>query len=186
MDLADLPPLETSPPRRLTPLRIVLGLLIASSFGVWAYGFSGLAARTAPDTLANDSFPLVADPTCRAANEAVATMPNALDAEDHVDRAGQIVATTGVYRQLVDDLEVLLDDPSVQLDERDRSITLEWLTDWDLFLDDRLDYASRLAEDPEAVFYVAASSGGERLERRITRFARTNEMLECATPSDVG
>jgi hypothetical protein len=186
VDLADLPPLETKARRRITPGRVVLGVVVAASFSVWAYGFSGLAARTAPDTLANASFPAAADPACSAANETVAQMPNALDAEDNVDRAGQIVDTTAVYRQLVDDLEVLVDDPTVTLDERDRSITLEWLVDWDRFLDDRIDFAERLAQDPNAVFYVAASSGGERLERRITRFATTNEMLECVTPSDVG
>lgn len=186
VDLADLPPLDTKVGRRITPGRVVLGVVVAASFGVWAYGFSGLAARTAPDTLANPSYAEVADPACAAANDAVAAMPNALDAEDHVDRAGQIVDTTAVYRGLVDDLEMLLDDPSVALDERDRSITLEWLVDWDLFLDDRLDFAGRLAEDPAALFYVAASSGGERLERRISRFATTNEMLACVTPSDVG
>lgn len=186
VDLADLPPLPSAPRRRITTGRLLLGLVVAASFGVWAYGFSGLAARTAPDTLANESFPAVADPACAAANETVAEMPNALDAEDHVDRAGQIVDTTAVYRQLVRDLELLVDDPSVTLDERDRSIILEWLVDWDRFLDDRLDFAQRLTEDPRAVFYVAASSGGERLERRITRFATTNDMLECVTPSDVG
>ena len=113
-------------------------------------------------------------------------VPSALDADDNVERSGQIVATTAVYRELVDDLELLLDDPSVSLNARDRGITLEWLADWDAFLDDRLDYAERLSGDPEAVFYVAASSGGERLERRISRFATTNEMYNCVTPSDVG
>ena len=178
--------LATKPQGSITPGRILLAIVVAASFGVWAYGFSGLAARTAPDTLSDPSFGALADPRCAAANERVDGMPDALDAEDHVERAGQIIDTTAVYRTLVDDLRVLVDDPSVTLDERDREITLEWLVDWDRFLDDRLDYAARLADDPAAVFYVAASSGGERLERRITRFATTNEMLACVTPSDVG
>lgn len=176
---------ESSGPT-FTPGRIALGLVVAASFGVWGYGFSGMASRTAPDTLANSSFQVLADPACAAANETVEAMPDALDAEDHVDRSLQVVNNTAVYADLVDDLEVLLDDPAVDLDARDTEITLEWLADWRQFLADRLDYADRLAEDPDAVFYVAASSGGERLERRITRFAETNELYSCVTPSDVG
>lgn len=184
-ELEDLPPLDP-PGRKITPGRVLLGIVVAASFGVWGYIFSGQAGRTPPDTLADASYALAADPRCAAANETVASMPNALDAEDHVDRADQISDTTAVYRTMVDDLDALLDDPAVILDERDRSITTEWLADWDRFLDDRLDFAERLRADPTAVFYVAASSGGERLERRITRFATTNEMLSCVTPSDVG
>lgn len=172
--------------QRFTPGRIALGLLVAGSFAIWGYGFSGLAARTAPDTLANDSFLLVADPACAAANATVEGMPNALDAEDNVDRAQQVINNTAVYSNLVDELETLLDDPRVELNDRDTGITLEWLADWRQFLADRLDYADRLADDPQAVFYVAASSGGERLERRITRFAVTNDLESCITPSDVG
>lgn len=179
-------PDDVEPGRKLTPGRIALGILVAGSFGVWAYGLSGFAARTAPDTLGNQTYLAVAEPACVAANDTVAEMPDALDAEDHVDRAEQIVNNTAVYAELVDELEALLDDPRVDLNDRDTGITLEWLADWRLFLADRLDFADRLADDPQAVFYVAASSGGERLERRITRFADTNEIFSCGTPSDVG
>ncbi len=171
---------------KFTPGRVALGIVVAASFAIWGYGFSGLAGRTAPDTLGNSSFLAVAEPTCAAANETVDAMPNALDARDNVERARQVIDNTAVYGQLVDDLEALLDDPRVDLVERDTEITLEWLQDWRQFLADRLDYADRLAANPQAVFYVAASSGGERLERRITRFANTNELWSCITPSDVG
>lgn len=172
--------------RKFTPGRLALGVLVAGSFAVWGYGFSGLADRTAPDTLGNSSFLELAEPACFAANETVTGMPNALDAEDSADRALQVEANTAVYAQLVDDMEGFLDDPRVDLNARDTEITLEWLQDWRQFLADRLDYADRLADDPQAVFYVAASSGGERLERRITRFAATNELVSCVTPQDVG
>lgn len=171
---------------RFTLGRLALGVVVAASFGVWAYGFSGLAGRTAPDTLGDPSFVALAEPACAAANDVVEGLPDALDAEDNVDRAQQVRANTAVYGQLVDDLEDLLSDDRVTLNSRDTEITQEWLVDWRRFLADRLDYADRLELDEAAVFYVAASSGGERLERRITRFADTNDMLSCATPSDVG
>ncbi len=182
----DLVEEHSRPSRRVTPGRIALGVVVAASFGVWVYGFSGLAARTAPDTLGDTSFLVLADPACEATNAEVALLANALDAEDHIERAQQVLASTALYNALVDDLERMIDDPSVTLNERDRGITLEWLADWRQFLADRVDFADRLDDDPQAVFYVAASSGGERLERRITRFASTNDLVNCVTPSDVG
>ncbi len=171
---------------KFTPGRLALGVLVAGSFAVWGYGFSGLASRTAPDTLGDPSFLAVAEPACAAANDIVAGLPNALDADDSAERAQQVRANTAVYSDLVIELDGFLDDPRVVLNDRDTGITQEWLQDWRSFLADRLDYADRLADDPQAVFYVAASSGGERLERRITRFAVTNELLSCVTPQDVG
>jgi len=179
-------PEDAEPGPKFTLGRLALGVVVAGSFAVWGYGFSGFAGRTAPDTLGNSSFLDVAEPSCAAANETVATMPDALDAEDNVERADQVINNTAVYTALVDDLEQLLDDPRVDLNDRDSGITLEWLQDWRQFLADRIDYANRLADDPQAVFYVAASSGGERLERRITRFAATNQLVSCVTPQDVG
>lgn len=184
--IGDLVEEQPSQSRKITPGRIALAVAVGASFAVWIYGFSGFAARTAPDTLGDPSFMVLADPACAAANEEVAQMPDALDAEDHVERAQQVLNNTAVYSVLVDDLEAILDDPTVTLDQRDRGITLEWLTDWRRFLADRVDFADRLVDDPQAVFYVAASSGGERLERRITRFAITNDLTECVTPADVG
>lgn len=180
------PDADVDPRRTFTPGRVALAIVVLASFGVWGYGFSGLADRTAPDTLTDSSFGALADPRCAAANEAVEALPDALDADDNVERAEQVRANTGIYAVMVDDLEALLDDPRVTLDDRDTEITAEWLQDWRRFLADRLDYADRLTTDPAAVFYVAASSGGERLERRITRFATTNEITNCVTPSDVG
>lgn len=184
--IEDRLPEESESGRKFTPGRLALGVLVAGSFAVWGYGFSGLAGRTAPDTLGNDSFRVLAEPACAAANEIVAGLPNALDAEDSAERAQQVIANTAVYTQVVNDMEGLLVNPRVDLNDRDTEITNEWLDDWRRFLADRLDYADRLADDPQAVFYVAASSGGERLERRISRFAATNEMPSCETPQDVG
>lgn len=172
--------------RRFTPGRILMGLIFFGSFGIWGYIFSGQAARTPPDLLNDDSFSVAAEARCVVANEIVASMPNAIAAEDNVDRAGQVRANTAVYAEMVADLDTLRSEPAIVLDERDTEMTAEWIADWERFLADRLDYADRLEDDELAVFYVAASDGGERLERRITRFADTNTMESCGTPSDVG
>lgn len=171
--------------RQVTPGRIVLAAVVLASFAVWAYAFSGFAGREAPDTIRHPSYGALAEPTCAAAMTELESVPNALDAQSPAERASQIAEADVILATMVNDLEAHLDDPSVTIDDRDRNITTEWLADWRRFIADREDFRLRLADDPQAVFYVAAV-GGERLERRITRFANTNLLLSCVTPSDVG
>ncbi len=178
--------LEDEPRRsRLTFSKVMVGAIVVASFGVWAYAYSGQAGRTAPDTLASPTFSALAEPTCAAAMAELDALPNALDAEDNRERADQIALANNVLSTMVDDLEAHMDDPSVTLDDRDRGITSRWIADWRTYIADRTDYGNRLAEDPTAVLYVSAVNG-ERLEKRIPRFANTNRMSSCITPSDVG
>ncbi len=169
---------------RITPFRILVAIVVLGSFAIWGYAF--FADHEVADRLTNPEFAARAEPVCAAAMTELEALPNALDAIDHVDRANQVVAASDVLARMADDLDAILVQPDLVLDDRDREISTEWVGDWRLYLADRYDYAERLAVEPEAVFFVRASSEGERLERRITRFTITNEMVSCATPGDVG
>ncbi len=161
--------------------RVIAGLVIAASFGVWVYAYSGLADRETPDLLADRELAATAETICAAADSDVSAMPNALDAEDGQDRAQQIRATTARYSVMIDDLERL-----DRTNERDDLIFTAWLSDWRVILSDRLVYADAIAADPEAQFYVSDIGVTERLDKRLTRFANTNLMTSCAAPTDVG
>ncbi len=170
------PPLSTV--RKL--LRVGAGLVVAASFGIWAYAYSGFADREAPDVLADQGLAAEAENICAVAIEDVAGLPNAIEAADGAERAVQIRAATDRFERMVDDLEAL---PTV--DERDGRIYLGWLSDWRVLLGDRLDYADRISVDPEAQFFITDTGVGERLDRRVTRFANTNLMVSCVAPTDV-
>ena len=169
----------------LTIGKVMVGAIVIASFGVWAYAYSGSASREAPDTLGDPSYAALAEPTCAAAVADLESLPNALVADSNVERAGNIRQANDLLTSMVNDLEEHLGVASVSLNERDDGITREWLADWRAYIADRDDYADRLEDDPAAILYVAAV-GGERLERRITRFANTNLIISCVTPSDVG
>lgn len=184
LDLSD----DTTPPSSRSA-RTVLGRLavlavIAVSAGVWIYVFSGQAARVAPDVLADPSYRALAEPTCAAAKAELDAVPDASAAADNLERAAQIVEANRILSAMVDDLTEHVDDPAVVLSDRDRTITLEWLADWRSYLESRQDLASRFVDDPNAALYVPAV-GGERIDRRITRFANVNFMQSCVTPGDV-
>lgn len=162
-------------------LRVVAGLAVAASFGVWAYAYSGRADRPPPDLLIDTELAATAETLCAAAVADVEAMPSATVAADGAERAEQVLRSTARFQTLIADLEALrVDEPD------DRVIMSGWLTDWRVLMDDRLRYAEAVTEEPDTIFLLTNVAAGERLDRRITRVANTNRMPSCATPTDVG
>lgn len=161
--------------------RVLAVLVIAASFSVWAYAYSGLARRDPPDLLAHRTFAVSGEAVCAAALSELDELPDALDAVDEADRARQIRTSTGRFEEMLDDLDALVGGSA-----RDRDIASEWLADWRTLVADRYRYADAIAADPQAQFLVTDTGVGERLDRRITRFATTNQMPSCGAPDDVG
>lgn len=161
--------------------RIVAGLVIAASFGVWVYAYSGQAGRDAPDLLGDRALAETAESICASAVEDVSALPGALDAVSGADRAAQIRLSTDRYESMVAEMENL-----GLFDERDRVIFEGWLGDWRVLNGDRRNYADAIEIDPEAQFLVSDIGVSERLDKRVTRFANTNLMLSCVAPTDVG
>lgn len=160
--------------------RVAAGLVVAASFGVWAYAYSGMADRDAPDLLADSELAKTADGICETALADVAALPNAIQAADEVERADQIRVATNRFDAMVSDLAALN-----FTEERDDRIFKAWLDDWAVVLNDRRDYADRLQRDPNEIFLITDTGVAERLDKRITRFANTNLMVSCASPTDV-
>lgn len=161
--------------------RILAGVAIASTFAIWIYAFSGAAERDAPDLLENVSFAIDAEQICASALADVDEMPNALDAIDGPDRGNQIRATTARFEVMLDELDL-----RVGGSERDIQIASGWLSDWRVLIEDRYRYADAISVDDRAQFLVTDVGVSERLDRRLTRLANTNEMPSCAAPGDVG
>ncbi len=182
----DAPPTDTDRP---TPwYRSPKGLfraagvgLAMSTFGVWGYAYSGQADRPTPDLLADIAFPAAAEPICATASAEIAAMPQALDATDNIDRAGQVRASTARFEQMIDELEAVMSGTP-----RDLAIERAWLDDWRVVVADRYRYADAVTENPAAPFYMTDTGVNERLDRRVTRLATTNQMLSCSYPEDVG
>jgi hypothetical protein len=160
--------------------RVAAGLIVAASFGVWVYAYSGYADRDAPDIVAERALIEQAEPVCAAAVADVAALPNAIEAADEVERAAQIRVATSRFDTMVEELARF-----DFVDERDDRIFGAWLDDWRVILNDRRSYADRLELDPNEVFLITDTGVTERLDKRITRFANTNLITSCAAPTDV-
>ncbi len=155
-------------------------LVMIASFGVWGYAFSGLADRDSPDLMDDLAWAEDAEVLCAQATLDVEAMPSAVDAETPVERASQIQAANARYRVMLAEMGDLA--PTT---DRDAEMVSEWRSDWELFLQDRERYAEAIQVDPAAPFTVTNTGGGERLYRRISRFAVTNFMASCVAPEDV-
>ncbi len=201
--VAPSPPAELDEHRvPLTParlvLRLVVGAVVAASFAVWFYAYSGAADRPPPDELdstalllaaendGTDYLEMAGEPAfgkraeliCQSATD---SLPNARFAESQTERATQIRVSNVILRDMVAELRSL----PVATD-RDNTLRSLWLDDWSVLLADRDRYANNVETDPGAIFTLTAVEGEERLERRLTRFARTNLMLPCGAPTDLG
>ncbi len=153
---------------------------LVGSFGVWVYAFSGRADRDPPDLLNDASWSTAAEEICADALSDVDDIPSAQQAGDAGERSQQVLAATGRFETMVDQLADL---PAAT--PRDEQITTDWLADFRVLMGDRRRYADAVADDPAAVFTITDTGVGERLDRRITRFAVTNSMPSCVTPTDV-
>jgi hypothetical protein len=160
---------------------VAIWTVVAASFGVWIYAFSGLARSDPPDLLDDEAFAPAAEERCAAALDDLAELPGALDAIDGGDRADQVRSANARLEQMLDELDGLVGGTA-----RDVEITSGWLADWRVLIDDRYGYAERIEGDPSAQFLITDTGVSERLDRRITRVADTNDMPSCAAPGDVG
>ncbi|MEM8923690.1 MAG: hypothetical protein AAGD35_09295 [Actinomycetota bacterium] len=177
---------DVPPPRTLLGNigRGLAVLVVLSSFLIWIYAYSGAAERDAPDLISDGAFARRAEVLCAEALADIDEMPDALDAVDGPDRAGQIRANTARFETMLDEITEAV--PTLASSARDTEIATGWLSDWRVIIGDRYDYAERIAVDDQAQFYITDTGVNERLDRRITRLANRNLMPSCVAPTDVG
>lgn len=186
---------------RISPLRMILrvvvGIVVLGSFGVWMYALSGAARQAPPDELdstralieANeageaytevDGLPAYAERAERICQATIDNLPDASRATSGPERAEQIRLANAQLSDMILQLRGL---PVAS--ERDDTLRNLFLDDWEVLISDRDRYADAVEVDPSAIFTLTAVADNERLERRLTRFARTNLMLPCGAPADV-
>ncbi len=180
MPSVDTPTHEPTEKEGSKAVQVILGVIALATFGVWGYVYSGKADRESPDILDDPSFAMAGEQICAEAMAAFDQLPNALDAATATERARDIHASNELLSSMIDDLEA-----EVTGTARDVDISTKWLDDWRTYIANRDDFATRLETDERAVFYVSGFEG-ERLDKRIPRFANENKMFSCVTPGDIG
>lgn len=175
-----LPP----PPSRRAGRVVVVGVVLAL-LAMWGYIFvyhlSGQWRDETPGRLEDPAFGAAAEEVCADALERIDQLPPAFSASDAAERARVVATSNEILDDMIDQLEGLV--PSAGAG---RPAVEEWLDDWRTYVEDRRDFARRLAEDPDARFYVTQSDRDNRqITQAIDRFANINGMPSCLALNDL-
>lgn len=158
--------------------RALIVLVVVAMLAMWSYALFGPRSDP-PGTLDDASFSRAAEPVCAETLAAVRGLPLAHETTDPVRRAEVIETANGLLDDQIRTLRPLA--PGTGEDARRVG---EWLTDWRTYLDDRVDYAERLRNDPDARL-LETEKDGNHISEALEFFAEINEMPSCAPPGDV-
>jgi hypothetical protein len=177
-----------SPRSRLPWGRIaaVIGLLAVIT--AWAWAFSPLAPDDNPDDLDDPSIAATFEQICLAAMTELRALPQADEIAGDLPatekgrlRAAQIEASTAVLEQMLDDIEAAAPTG----DGHDAVLMRLWLTDYRIYLADRLAYAADFRAGIDAPFRVTLKDSGDHITEPVDFTAERNRFGACATPLDV-
>jgi len=169
---------------RRTPLAIVGRVVIVSMLlGIalmWIYAFFG--KHDVPGRLADDTFPTAAQPICQKTIDKIDALPKANETPTPAARADVVDQGTGYLAEMLVDLRARR--PTL---EPESSSVVQWLDDWDTYVQDRRDYTAQLRVDPTVRFAVTQSDRDKtQITKGIDHFADVNFMVACRVPDDLG
>lgn len=146
---------------------------------VWAWAFYA-GSRPLPDQLDDQEISAQAEQICSVTNARLKGLPQAYEAESASARADVIEQSDVELAAMVGQLDAL--EPTTP---RDVAMWNTWVGDWRTYLGDRAGYVERLRADEMARFYVTEKDK-DQITEPVDRFSRSNRMLSCATPQDLG
>ena len=162
--------------KRLTVVAVVL---MVGMWGYVVYLAFGPGRADSPDRLDDPGFAIAAQSRCDQALDRIAELqqaaqsPNAAARADTLDRADAHLA------------DMLADLEAIQPEGEDGVLVGRWLEDWQVYLQDRVDYADRLRVDEDARLLVTRKKNSQITEF-LDQFAKDNDMPACSTPIDAG
>ena len=168
--------------KRWTVWRVVSLLLLLSIIAFWIWALSPLAPQGHPDKLNDPAFAIAAKPLCADAKSSLEELPLALTTKTPDERAELIDEGTAIYRDLLEALQLLAPD----LNSDDGKNVNLWIDDYQIYLNDRDQYAEQFRIGKDEAFVVSPSTKGDKwVSRPIDEFAKANDLKECMVPLDV-
>lgn len=154
---------------------VVLFALFWIGATVWFFGDEN------PDRLQDREWVANAEARCAQTRDELDRLPQARDAVDMDDRAGQIEASTAV-------LAVMTADLAASAPEGDDGDLVElWLGSWEVYLGDRIAHADALRAGEDRQFRVTVDpERGDGVDALLDAFADRNRMPSCGDPLDIG
>ncbi len=184
-DSLDTAPTPDTPPSTRRLRRLGVGVVVLSFVGIWGYVlylsiFVGRADL--PDRLEDTGWVESAEATCAPTAAAVARLPFANEVDDPAERGELLDRATDELAPMVNSLRGLV----APAEPEEARAVGRWLDDWDVYIQDRREYADRFRAGEDAAFTVT-DRGGYQIDVLLDDFAvKANDMPSCAPPDDVG
>ena len=149
--------------------------------GFWIFAFSPIARGLfqAVDQLEDEGLVLQIEARCVSALEDLDALPSIRSAETPQERAGNVLLANAALFEMTDDIAAL----GTAFEDDGRLIGL-WLSDWDIYMEDRVTHAERLGQG-EDVRFLNTEADGVFIAERMNGFARVNNMDSCQVPGDL-
>jgi hypothetical protein len=171
------------PPRRPTPLGVVLGLIVVgfAAFWVWALFF---ASKEAVNRIEDRSWAARAQVICERATAERELLADyrRIDPTDPAllrERADIIDRSTDIVESMLADVTAV-----APTDAKGRDIVPQWEAEYRIYLGNRRDFAAVVREGAYEPFREAKTNGIP-ISERLETFAVHNEMPACAPPRDL-
>ena len=160
-------------------VRFGLIALVVSLIIFWLWAFF-LAPSGNPDRLEDRAWADNAENLCAEFREELSHLPLASTAESPESRANMIEEVNVLLDSLVSSLQSL--DGGT---ESDRFLIESWLSDWQIYLQDRDTYVEKLRMEGDVAPLLTSlpSGSGSHLDRQ-NGFARVNDLDSCLDPGD--
>jgi len=153
-----------------------LGMVV---FWIWVFANRGSIAH--PDEFDDPAYAEAAEAICAPRQAAIAELPLPTAASGPLDRAVTVAQATEELDRMVAELTAL----PLPTDPKGAEGVGRWLEDYEVFLNDRRDWAKVLSEGRDEIFLVSEAEEGGRVTNLLRTFAEVNRMDSCAPSPDV-
>ena len=157
----------------------ILAFLVIATF--WIYVFANGSSVPHPDEFDDPTFIEAAESLCAERQQAIADLGTPAAVENPQERAVLLRAATVELRQMVAELADLPDP----IDPKGASGVPMWLADYEIYLQDRDNYAELLEAGEDPAFVISGNAQGVRVTDLLTTFAEVNDMRSCGPSGDV-
>ena len=169
-------------PKTGVTLGRVLGVIAFIAITIWwIYVFANGSSVEHPDDFEDASWTADAELICEARQQAILDLPTATSAATPQARADLVDLATAELGRMLREIDAL----GLPATDKGAQIVPRWLTDYELYLQDRRNWAAVLRTGDDPPFLVSGTADGVRVTDLLTTFAEVNEMPSCAPSGDV-
>ncbi|TPW11739.1 MAG: hypothetical protein FD127_3064 [Acidimicrobiaceae bacterium] len=177
---------EERRPRRLSFVKVLLGLIILALVAMWVYAF-GFAPRKAAYRIDDGAWRARAQEICaryeaqrlELVDTSAGYIADPTDAQ-MIERADIVEAATDILQASLAEVSAVL-----PASERDQSLLAQYRSYYDTLIADRRLYVEQLRSLDLQPYTESAVDGGP-VTNVITDFTIINEMRACAPPGELG